>query len=823
MRQDRYYLNVLPRLRGSLGRLRKGRHGSALALLFLISATLLVPQSVNAADWVSQPFGFTRIAVGPGDSVAASTPFEPLEDASIQSVVGEQLTASYIAGEADRVLKWDPQTQAYLTAVRYPSADESSCWRNHDGSLLDASMTILPGEGLFVENRQSYGQTLFLSGMLPLAEATDVTIHPGQNLFAYPFPGAIQLNNTSLASDGATAGKRYSSADRVTDPTDGQMSWLKSQRKSSGTWVTGKNAKSHETLMPNAAHWYTSVGRKPFVWSASRPYDAPFGATSFLTVDSIVFGNGTDAVVSLSVDSPGMALEIYFQDIGSGDTFSPLSWEIAELGIELGLETQLQWIDQGAENRPAVSSVSTRVYLVARSDIDSDQDGLPDGREIFIHGTSSSDDDTDGDTMPDGWETANQLNPLVDDGSNDPDGDGITNADEYLAGTDPHLSDAPAPPPEPPPSGKLKCIRIDPGYFYGGPYSGKSTDAIAEMMVALAIEWGANTIYFRAASPYYGAYWDQPITPDLNSEGGHGRNDLFPRVIEKAHAEGVTIIAYVEPNRMKSVWDANPEWREKDAAGNDYLPDYFPLSVFNPGYLQWTATFITELLDMGADGVDIAECDYVGWGSAATYDASANARYFAEYPRGSLGDENWVFLRRQVLTEWYEMIGHLVHAKQKEFHVTYTWASQPNGDLFDNADISDATGFSFDDLLALLPAARPDFMVAELMWQAEAARHGGPVFSASWTESAAKQFTAFVAGRAGAIVHVEVTPFSGAAGMVAPMPDDIETSMALALEHSDGADVYDMDQAYRQLYDYNGSVDTWAAVAITRAFHATYP
>jgi hypothetical protein len=46
--------------------------------------------------------------------------------------------------------------------------------------------------------------------------------------------------------------------------------------------------------------------------------------------------------------------------------------------------------------------------------------------------------DSDGDHLPDTWEIANQFNPSFSgDGTNDLDGDSLSNREEYLAGTDP--------------------------------------------------------------------------------------------------------------------------------------------------------------------------------------------------------------------------------------------------------------------------------------------------------------------------------------------------------------------------------------------------
>ena len=65
------------------------------------------------------------------------------------------------------------------------------------------------------------------------------------------------------------------------------------------------------------------------------------------------------------------------------------------------------------------------------ADLDPDGDGLT-NRQEFLAATSPSSPDTDGDGIPDGWEVAHYLNPLDGaDASRDYDGDRLTNLQEY--------------------------------------------------------------------------------------------------------------------------------------------------------------------------------------------------------------------------------------------------------------------------------------------------------------------------------------------------------------------------------------------------------
>ncbi|MGD9612820.1 MAG: LamG-like jellyroll fold domain-containing protein, partial [Kiritimatiellia bacterium] len=72
---------------------------------------------------------------------------------------------------------------------------------------------------------------------------------------------------------------------------------------------------------------------------------------------------------------------------------------------------------------------------------DSDGDGLDDYAEIVTYGTDPWSVDSDGDGLSDRWEVDMGLNPLSNDAAEDPDDDGLTNAQEFIHGTDPQDAD----------------------------------------------------------------------------------------------------------------------------------------------------------------------------------------------------------------------------------------------------------------------------------------------------------------------------------------------------------------------------------------------
>ena len=80
---------------------------------------------------------------------------------------------------------------------------------------------------------------------------------------------------------------------------------------------------------------------------------------------------------------------------------------------------------------------------------DSDEDGVPDNQDAFPSDPAetvdtdgdgignNADTDDDNDKMPDAWEIQYGFEPLIDDASDDSDGDGISNLDEFYDGSNP--------------------------------------------------------------------------------------------------------------------------------------------------------------------------------------------------------------------------------------------------------------------------------------------------------------------------------------------------------------------------------------------------
>ena len=151
--------------------------------------------------------------------------------------------------------------------------------------------------------------------------------------------------------------------------------------------------------------------------------------------------NESSATVNLTAGQRYLLNVDYYENHGAAQ--ARLGWSSPSTPKRIVPQSQLysQFTDTDSDGLP---DIWERLYfgdLRYGPNDDPDGDGLTNLQE-YRHHTNPNQADTDGDGLPDGWEVAHGLNPLdPTDAARDNDYDGLTNLEEYQRGTDPNMAD----------------------------------------------------------------------------------------------------------------------------------------------------------------------------------------------------------------------------------------------------------------------------------------------------------------------------------------------------------------------------------------------
>ena len=399
---------------------------------------MVVSPAVFANNIVSRPVGFVRFEIPADGSVVASIPFQPF-DPHIASVFECQLVGpTNICGNYC-VLQWDRLSQEYVSATKNHGSEKAwldNTWLEDPDSERPSGMTILPGQAFWIEAHSDQPRNAYLWGEVILDQTFEQVLFPGVNLFGHPFPSSVSIENSGLlVSDNPET------ADLILMPSDPAVE---------GLLVTGwPVAPVLAKLQPGVGYWYQRRTAEPLKWKEPRPYADVFPTGGPPRVVNMHV-NESGEEIGLEIECSGEAgetLGVLYKDLTPGSGFDTTrGWHLADVipsgeraaeSEEEGVLPTVCWNDGGAglDRWPRVNQAFGRCYVVIRADIDTDKDSIPDGLELFVYDTDPKSPDTDGDGMPDGWEISNSLDPLRDDGKEDPDHDGRSNLEEFQLGT----------------------------------------------------------------------------------------------------------------------------------------------------------------------------------------------------------------------------------------------------------------------------------------------------------------------------------------------------------------------------------------------------
>jgi len=218
----------------------------------------------RAAEVVSSNIvGYEKITITPGLNMIGNqflsvggTAFQNINQMFKES---DDFVAGASDSEADSILTWNGSS--YNNIYYYDDFDYS--WYNTDDLSASTTDIVTMGQGVWFKHQGNTSVTTTLAGEVPTNNVFEVTITPGLNFIANPYPMAICPNGEYFSVEGIVAGASDSEADSILTWNGSSYNNIYYYDDWDNNWYNTddlSNAVSDTILKPAMGFWYKHQG-----------------------------------------------------------------------------------------------------------------------------------------------------------------------------------------------------------------------------------------------------------------------------------------------------------------------------------------------------------------------------------------------------------------------------------------------------------------------------------------------------------------------------------------------------------------------------------